>query len=110
MTGSAKKMHPLGTWLAATVLGLASATAGARLPAPTEAQKAKAEVDKAKAVWSDKVAAFQLCQAQDRAVAQYQASGNGTRVQAGAPCADPGPFVPPVPPAPAAAATPPPKG
>ncbi|MDB0525490.1 hypothetical protein LBW59_07520 [Ralstonia solanacearum] len=110
MTGSAKKMHPLGTWLAAAVLGLASAAAGARLPAPTEAQKAKAEVDKAKAAWSDKVAAFQLCQAQDRAVAQYQASGKGTRVQAGAPCADPGPFVPPVPPAPAAAATPPPKG
>ncbi len=77
---------------------------------PTAEQKARAEMDKAKAAWSDKVAAFQLCNAQDRAVAQYQASGKGTRTQAGAPCADPGPFVPPAPATPATPATPAPKG
>ncbi|MCD9229678.1 hypothetical protein ACPPTR_07310 [Ralstonia pseudosolanacearum] len=104
MTWSAKKMRSSGTWLAAVVLGLASGLAGARLPAPTAEQKAKAEVDKAKAAWSDKVAAFQLCKAQNQVVAQYQASGKGTRAQAGAPCADPGAFVPPAP------ATPAPKG
>ncbi|AQW31875.1 hypothetical protein ACKZDW_05810 (plasmid) [Ralstonia syzygii subsp. celebesensis] len=105
----AARMRLSGMGLAA-VLGLASGFAGARLPAPTAEQKAKADVDKAKAAWSDKVAAFQLCKAQDRAVAQYQASGKGTRVQAGAPCADPGPFVPPVPPVPLAPATPAAKG
>ncbi|CAJ0808274.1 MULTISPECIES: hypothetical protein [Ralstonia] len=95
----------MGLTLAAAVLGLAGTQAAAKLPAPTEEQKAKAEVDKAKAAWSDKVAAFQLCKAQDKAAMAYQASGKGAHTQPGTPCADPGPFVPPTPAAAAPAAS-----
>jgi hypothetical protein len=95
----------MGLTLAAAVLSLASGLAVAKLPAPTEEQKAKAEVDKAKAAWSDKVAAFQLCKAQDKAAAAYQAGGKGAHTQPGTPCADPGPFVPPAPAAAAPAAS-----
>lgn len=96
-----------GMALAAAMLSLTSGLATAKLPAPTEEQKAQADLAKAKTAWSDKVAAFQLCKSQDRAVAAYQASAKGAHTQPGAPCADPGPFVPPVPaaaPAPAPAA------
>ncbi|GAQ30035.1 signal peptide protein [Ralstonia sp. NT80] len=87
----------VGTTLAAAALCVASGLATAKLPAPTEEQKAKAEVDKAKATWSDKVAAFQLCKAQDKTAAAYQAGGKGAHTQPGTACADPGPFVPPTP-------------
>ncbi|MDE2203320.1 MAG: hypothetical protein KGJ38_11465 [Burkholderiaceae bacterium] len=100
----------LGTTLAATALSLASGWVCAKLPAPTDAQKAKAEADKAKAAWGDKVAAFHLCKAQDKAVGAYQASGKGAHTQPGAPCVDPGPFVPPVPVAPATGPAPAAKG
>jgi hypothetical protein len=96
--------------LATAVLSLASGLADAKLPAPTEAQKAQAELAKAKAAWSDKVAAFQLCQAQDKAVAAYQAAAKEAHTQPGAPCADPGPFVPPAPAAVAPASAPAAKG
>lgn len=93
-----------GTALAAAVLCLSSGLAAAKLPVPTEEQKAQADLAKAKAAWGDKVTAFQTCKAQDRAVAAYQAGGKGAHTQPGTPCADPGPFVPPAPAAPAAAA------
>ncbi|MCO5399794.1 hypothetical protein [Ralstonia soli] len=86
-----------GMAFAAAMLSLTSGLAGAKLPAPTEDQKAQAELAKAKTAWGDKVAAFQLCKAQDKVVTGYQASGKGAHTQSGAPCADPGPFVPPVP-------------
>jgi len=99
----------VGMTLAAAMLSLASGLAAAKLPAPTAEQKAAADLAKAKAAWSDKVAAFQTCKAQDKVVAAYQASGKGGHTQPGTPCADPGPFVPPTPvaapaPAPAPAA------
>ncbi|WP_439683327.1 hypothetical protein MNJPNG_14520 [Cupriavidus oxalaticus] len=78
-----------------------SAGALAKLPPPSEAQQAKAAETKARAAWSDKVAAFQLCRAQDKIAARYyaerQAQGKDARaaVQTAA-CAEPGPFVAPV--------------
>ncbi|WER45225.1 hypothetical protein CupriaWKF_13050 [Cupriavidus sp. WKF15] len=82
----------------------------AKLPPPTDAQKAKAEETKAKSAWADKVAAFQLCKSQDKTAARYysdmKAGGKETHapVQTAA-CVDPGPFVPPeAPAAPAASA------
>ncbi|SOZ55478.1 conserved hypothetical protein; putative exported protein [Cupriavidus taiwanensis] len=83
----------------------------AKLPTPTEAQQAKAAETRARAAWSDKVAAYQLCRAQDKIAAHYladrKAHGQPARepVQTAA-CADPGPFVAPVPaPVPAIAST-----
>lgn len=72
--------------------------AQAKLPPPSEEAKAKAAEAAAKTAWSNKVAAFQLCQAQDRAAANYRAKRTlnakevATPVET-PPCADPGPFV-----------------
>ncbi|MEM5427423.1 hypothetical protein [Cupriavidus oxalaticus] len=88
-----------------------SAGALAKLPPPSEVQQAKAVETKARAAWADKVAAFQLCRAQDKIATRYyaerQAQGKDARaaVQT-APCADPGPFVAPVAAAPPAAPAP----
>ncbi len=85
--------------LAAGALGATGALA--KLPPPTDAQKQKAEETRARTAWSDKVAAYQLCRAQDKAAARYyddmKAKGKETRPPVQTPaCADPGPFVPPV--------------
>lgn len=82
----------LGT---ATVL-LAGA-ALAKLPPPSDEAKAKAAEAAAKTAWAGKVAAFQLCKAQDRVAAQYLAeakkAGKDAKPSGAAtPCADPGPF------------------
>lgn len=74
----------------------------AKLPPPTEAQQAKAAETKARTAWSDKVAAYQLCRAQDQTAAHYfadrKAHGQPVRGSAQATaCADPGPFVAPAP-------------
>ncbi|WP_454711216.1 hypothetical protein [Cupriavidus nantongensis] len=88
-----------------TLIAVAAAAAGAvfapgalaKLPAPTEAQQARAAETKARAAWSDKVAAYQLCRAQDKVATRYladrKAHGQAARepVQTAA-CADPGPF------------------
>lgn len=90
-------MKKLGICLAL----LLSSSAFAKLPPPDDAAKAKAAEAKAKAVWTDKTAAFQLCKAQNRTAERYRKeskkpplSSNDTK------CEDPGPFVysPPVPP------------
>lgn len=86
-----------GMAFAAAMLSLTSGHAGAKLPAPTEEQKAQADVAKAKAAWGDKVAAFQTCKAQDKVAAFYQAGGKAAHTQPGAACVDPGPFVAPTP-------------
>lgn len=93
-----------GMTLAAALLSLTSGPAGAKLPAPTEEQKAQAALAKAKTAWGDKVAAFQTCKAQDKVVASYEAGGKAAHTQPGAPCVDPGPFAAPMPPASAPAA------
>jgi len=55
------------------MLGMALAgAAGAKLPAPSPDAQAKAEEAKQKTAWSDKVAAYQLCKAQDRVAAEYR--------------------------------------
>ena len=58
--------------LAALVTGLAFGVATAKLPAPTEEQKAKAEEAKAKAAENAKKEAELLGKYQDRAVAHYK--------------------------------------
>lgn len=69
----------------------------AKLPAPTEEAKTKALESKAKAAWSDKVAAYQLCKAQDKVAAQYlHAKGQDAKpAMVMAPCQEPGPYVSP---------------
>ncbi len=107
----------LATLLAAPVL---LAPAHAKLPAPSDDAKAKAAAAAAKTSWSDKVAAFQLCGAMNRAADNFRktAKAAGKEVPAAVDtpaCADPGPFVAPVPvaaasgaaAAPVVAATPP---
>lgn len=74
---------------------LVTATASAKLPPPSEEAKAAAAAAKDKAAWSDKVAAYKLCMAQDRVVAHYVKTSNAAP-SAGAkmaPCTDPGPYV-----------------
>lgn len=77
-------------------------SAAAKLPPPSDEAKAKAAAAAPKTAWSDKVAAYKLCQAMNKAAENYRA----TMKQAGkAPlppvetpaCADPGPFVAPPP-------------
>ncbi len=99
---------PLLLALAAAVAAAAVAPVLAKLPAPSDEAKAKAAEAAAKTAWSDKVAAYQLCKAQDRVAAGYQAAAKKAGHPASAPvetpaCADPGPFAY-VPPAPASAA------
>lgn len=93
-----------------TLIAVAAGAAGAafapdalaKLPPPTEAQQAKAAETRARAAWSDKVAVYQLCRAQDKVATRYladrKAHGQQVRdpVQTAA-CADPGPFVAPAP-------------
>jgi len=89
-------------------MSLATASVLAKLPPPTPEAAAAAAATKDKAAWSDKVAAFKLCQAQDRVAKNY------LKTKAGAPkptvevppCADPGPYVPAMAAAPAQAAAP----
>lgn len=86
--------------------GLFATAAFAKLPAPSEEAKAKADEAKAKAAWGDKVAGYKLCLVQDKVAARYvkakQVDPKTFSVTAPA-CADPGPYVAPV----AAVATPP---
>ena len=76
---------------------LCASGAFAKLPAPDDAAKAKAAEAAAKAAWSGKVDNYLLCNAQDRAAANFfaNAKAEGREVKpaiATPPCADPGPF------------------
>lgn len=69
------------------LLGMALAgTAGAKLPAASPEAQAKAEEAKQKTAWSDKVAAYQLCKAQDKVAAAYKQT-KGSQPAAAAPAA-----------------------
>ena len=77
---------------------LAVCAAHAKLPAPSEEQKAAAAAAKDKQGWTDKVAAYKLCLAQDRVAAYYfKTKGSGSKPSATPTplpaCADPGPYV-----------------
>ncbi|RZI41574.1 hypothetical protein EGT07_18540 [Herbaspirillum sp. HC18] len=92
-----------------TILALGTGSALAKLPPPAPEAAATAAAAKDKAAWSDKVAAYKLCLAQDRVAKQYFKSKEGARKPTveTPPCTDPGPYVPSAaaePAAPAAAA------
>ena len=93
---------PLVAALGAAAFLLAGLPASAKLPALSPEAQAKADETKAKTAWSDKVAAYKLCQSQDRVVAQYRKTATNAKPGAETPaCTDPGPFS-----APAASAPP----
>jgi hypothetical protein len=69
----------------------------AKLPALSDEAKAKAAEAAAKAAWSGKVDAYQLCRSQDWVAAFFfksaKAAGTETRPPVATPaCVDPGPF------------------
>lgn len=68
--------------------------ATAALPPLSDEAKAKAAETKNKTDWSNKVAAYQLCQAQDKVVARYlKDSGKPKPTVEMPPCSSPGPYV-----------------
>ncbi len=104
-----KKLSPLFnlSLLATTsvLVSLISTAALAKLPAPSDEAKAKAAEAAAKTAWSGKVDGFLLCKSQDKAAAHYYKTATSTKPAAAMPpCADPGPFVYPLPVAAVAAA------
>ena len=89
------KLFSLSAVCAVSVL--CASAAFAKLPAPDDAAKAKAAEAAAKAAWTGKVDNYLLCNAQDRAAANFfaNAKAEGREVKpaiATPPCADPGPF------------------
>lgn len=91
------------TPIALLALALAAGSAIAKLPPVSDEAKAKAAEAAAKTAWGDKVAAYRLCQAQDRVAASYlertKAAGKPMQPVSTPPCSDPGPFsyTPPAP-------------
>lgn len=87
--------------LALTCSALLAVPALAKLPPPSDEAKAKAAAAAAKSAWADKVGAYQLCLAMDRAVQNYRTTeklaGKVAPPAIETPaCADPGPYVAPV--------------
>ncbi len=81
------------------VVGVAN-TAFAKLPAPSDEAKEKAAQAAAKTAWTGKVDGHLLCKSQDKAAAHYYKTNKTAKKPAKAttpPCADPGPFVYPLP-------------
>jgi hypothetical protein len=70
---------------------LAVASSFAELPPLSDEARAKAEEAKAKAAWSTKVSAFQLCKVQDKIVARFAKTKDAAANLP--PCVDPGPYV-----------------
>jgi len=88
--------------LLASLAGLLMAAAAqAKLAPLSDEAKAKAAETAAKTGWTDKVGAYQLCQAMNRVAAHYH-KGNKDAPAAveTPPCTDPGAFVPPAAPTP----------
>jgi hypothetical protein len=85
---------------------LVAGSALAKLPEASPEAKVKADLTKAENAHTDKIAAYQLCQSQDKAAKRYLATpeGKGKKPPTSAPCADPGKFMPPEPVAAAPAA------
>ena len=66
----------------------------AKLPPPSPEAQTAAAAAKDKTAWSDKVAAYQLCLAQDKVAKEYMKNRQGAKPSAQTPpCADPGPYV-----------------
>jgi hypothetical protein len=104
-------MKTIGTAPIAALLLALSGSAFAKLPPLSDEQKLKADEAKAKTAHADKVAAYQLCKAQNAVAESYagqqKAKGREVKIDPAA-CQDPGAFVPPAAPAaaPQAAAAP----
>lgn len=77
-------------------LSLAMGSASAKLPPPTPEAAATAAAAKDKSAWTEKVAVYKLCLAQDRVAKQYHKTKEGAPKQTveTPACADPGPYVP----------------
>jgi len=78
-----------------------AAPAFAKLPPPSDEARAKAAETAAKTAWTDKVGAYQLCQAMNRTADHYRkaekSAGKEVPPAVDTPaCADPGAFVAPV--------------
>jgi hypothetical protein len=89
-----KLFAPASFLLAALVAPLAQA----KLPPLAPDAQIKADEAKAKAAWTDKVAAYQLCKSMDRTADAYfravKAAGKAASAPtATPPCTEPGPFV-----------------
>jgi hypothetical protein len=94
-------MKKLSRFLGISLALLFSCGVFAKLPPPTDEAQAKAGEAKAKAVWTDKVAAYQLCKSQNKTAERYRKEHKQPPMEANVTkCEDPGPFVysPPVPP------------
>lgn len=90
-------MKTAKTLSAALLALLAAAPAFAKLPPPTEEEKAKAAEAASKSGWTEKVGLYKTCLAQDRAAEAYRKSVQAAGQSAPAPiatgqCADPGPY------------------
>lgn len=89
------------SYLALTCAALLAVPALAKLPPPSDEAKAKAAAAAAKSAWADKVGAYQLCVAMDRAAQEYRTTeklaGKAAPPAVETPaCANPGPYVAPV--------------
>lgn len=89
-------MHKAFVMITSAAAFVLAGSAWAKLPAPTPEKAAAAAEAKNKAAWTDKVAAYKLCQAQDKVAGKYLKSdkGNGKKPTETPACADPGPYVP----------------
>jgi hypothetical protein len=90
------KKLTISTVVLMALAGLAtSGAAFAKMPPLSEEAQAAAAAAKDKAAWSDKVAAYQLCVSQDKAVAHYfKTKKAGAKPTGDFPaCANPGPYV-----------------
>ena len=91
-----KRIIGVANTIVASVAIVVSASAFAKLPAPSDDAKAKAAEATAKTGWTNKVADFQLCKSMDRVAATYLAeakkAGKDVKPTPTPPCADPGPF------------------
>ena len=90
-------MHKIVALTLALSSALICAAASAKLPPVSDEAKAKAGETAARAQWSDKVAAYQLCVAMDRTADAYRKSAKSTGKEAPQPietppCSNPGPF------------------
>lgn len=81
--------------ISALILLAAATAVQAKLPTLSEEAKAAAAAAKEKAAWTDKVSAYQLCQAQDKVAGYYfkQKPDAPKPATAIPPCTNPGPYV-----------------
>ena len=90
------KKHLKPLWVVGCAL-LLSTTAMAKLPAPSDEDKAKAAELASRAAWNGKVDGFQLCKSQDKVAASYyksaKAAGKESKLPTATPsCSEPGVF------------------